>query len=56
MIGNFIQQTGLNLAKLGAAVLITSMLRESMNENMGKIGKDINRLRNDIKDRQLGEN
>ncbi len=56
MIGNFIQQTGFNLAKLGAAVLITNMLRESMNENMGKIGKDINRLKTDIKDRRIEEN
>ncbi len=56
MVGNFIQQTGLNLAKLGAAVLITSMLREGMNDCMGQIGKDINRLKTDIRERRLGEN
>jgi hypothetical protein len=52
MVGDFISKTGINLAKIGVAVIVTSVLRESMNETMKGIAKDVNRLKTNIQDRK----
>ncbi len=52
MVGDFISKTGINLAKIGVAVIVTSVLRESMNETMKGIAKDVNRLKTSIQDRK----
>ncbi len=52
MVGDFIMKTGQNLAKIGVAVIITSVLREGINESMKSVAKDLNRLKTNFQDRK----